>query len=250
MRKLTALIGSALVGIGLIACTATASGTSNLAWCTNHADMAVLGDSESTGYSTTGYTAAANNQYQDTRYGWSSIIARNFHSWYGTSTQNYSHGGAQVSDYLPGGTWPVTTGAVTDISVKKPGLVFIMLGTNDQAWGVTPDTFKANLEQLVRNIRAVDSPAAIFIIRPPEADFNGTTGQHNPVYAWSQYDFVGTVQALNTGYIDTDMTMPPIPTDLGSSTPSGLYSPTTGHPNDAGDISIASLTLGAMFTIC
>lgn len=254
-KRLAALAVLILGALAFLVVPGSAT-NSGLAWCNTHSGFAVLGDSLSTGYSTYGYTAT-NNQYQYTSNGWTSIVSQNYAAWYGTTMYNYSHGGAQTGDYLgtdPAGGWAVTTGAVADIATHQPTLIGIALGINDQAAGETPAQFGTNIATLVNNIRAVDPQSAIFLVDEPEADFNAATGQHNPVYPWSQYQaaLVHDAQTLNTGYLDDDYTMPTIPTDLAlpAAQQSGLYSSSTGHPNNAGNRTQAALWMNALFGVC
>src|SRR4051812_18096138 len=95
-------------------------------WCTTQNNVAIIGTSADTGYGTTGYPSGAET-YQATPYGWTFRFARSLHAQWGTTMQNYAHNGALASDYLPGGRWTSTTGALSDITTNQPDLVIVDL---------------------------------------------------------------------------------------------------------------------------
>lgn len=242
MRLKTTVIAAAVIATACVPLAAGSAGATNQSlWCQTHSGVAILGDSLSTGYSTDGYTNP-NNVYQHTQFGWSARMTDDYASWLGTKSWNYSHGGARVEDYLPGGQWPVTTGAVADIQKNQPSLVLIYLGINDQAAGIDPAAFVSHYETLVNNIRAVDSSAWVYVVREPEADYFTPGVPHN---AWSLYDVVKVAVDRQTGFIDTDYVMPAIPGDT-----SGVYSSATGHPGNAGNLVEQGVIMGALAYIC
>jgi acyl-CoA thioesterase-1 len=117
-------------------------------WCTDKSSMDILGDSASTG---TGLTDPGNSWIAKLR----AVMPH-------TRINTYAHDGAMVSDFLPGGRWPETLGAVSRIAVDKPSLVLIELGGNESYHDLDPARYQANLEQLTKAIWAV-SPRSTLV---------------------------------------------------------------------------------------
>src|SRR5439155_22414525 len=99
--KIAALLSVVSVLALLFANSASAADAQST-WCAKHANLAIVGASSETGYGTTGYPSGAET-FQRTPYGWVTRITDSLHSEWGTNIQNYSHNGALVADYLPGG---------------------------------------------------------------------------------------------------------------------------------------------------
>lgn len=232
MRLSTKLAIGAVAAV-LLASTATASASSGpLTWCHDKTSLAVLGDSGSTG---AGVSHAENR--------WTNVVQGIF----GTATvTNYSHDGAMVSDYLPGGRWTQTTGATADLVGRKPSLVMIELGANEYYNQVDPNVYATNLATLISNVRAASPTSTVVLVH---SWLIGTTVAPH-LYEWSSWEQVMTQAAISGGYglVLWTQTMPPVVTDT-----AGLYyffSPSdhVGHPNDAGNRVEAAQT--AMLLAC
>ncbi|WP_198545464.1 GDSL-type esterase/lipase family protein [Amycolatopsis rubida] len=81
-------------------------------------------------------------------------IANDLHAEWNTTTKNYAHNGAMAADYLPGGRWPDTAGALADLTQRQPDLVLIDLGGNELISQTDPAVFKANLGKVIDTVRA------------------------------------------------------------------------------------------------
>lgn len=181
-----------------------ASPLSGTTWCAGKASMALLAGSSGTGQYTTGYTSP-DGTYQPTAYGWWTRLARMAQSNFGTTAANYSHTGAQVSDFLPDGRWPTTAGAVSDVAATQPRLVVISLGTNEYLSQVPPAEFAVNLTRLVDEIQQVNPTGNLLIV------VQWTAYTVSPVYPWSQYAQVirDVVVAQNAALLDLRQYIPP-----------------------------------------
>lgn len=207
--RIAAFLAVACAAVLLFANPASAS-TPERTWCAKHANLAILGASSETGYGTTGYPSGAET-FQRTVYGWVTRFTDSLHSEWGTNVQNYSHNGALVADYLPGGRWSITTGAVADITTVQPDLVIINLGGNELWSQADPATFRANLGTLVDNIRAarpgVDILMGIYAeLKWQPNEYGGTTQK----YTWAQYGagIYDTAVAKGTALIDMRQYIP------------------------------------------
>ncbi|ROP36295.1 SGNH/GDSL hydrolase family protein [Saccharothrix texasensis] len=149
-------------------------------WCTTKASMAVIGGSSSTGYLTEGY-ASPDNTYHPTTYGWWRRLTAQAAAGWGTTATNYARNSAKAADFLPGGRWPITTGAVADIDAKNPALVIVSLGTNEYLAQVPPAQFEADLVQLVDDIKTASPGTAVVLVAQWTAYVPAAT------YPWSQY---------------------------------------------------------------
>lgn len=203
--------------------------------------MAILGDSYSTGYGTTGY-ASPDGTYAPTTYGWWARMSADYASWLGTKSFNYAHNGAEAADYLPGGRWASTTGAVTQLAANQPALVLISLGINEAWNGVSPNTYFANLSTLVHNVQAADPAATILLVREPEADGCATGVTCQP---WSAYALNSTATQLGVGLIDEGIEMPSTAT-----APAGVYGSDHVHPSDIGNLIEQAIIMGVLGPVC
>jgi acyl-CoA thioesterase-1 len=179
-RTALVLILFALLLAGAPVHSGVASPLTGTLWCTDKASMALLAGSSGTGQYTTGYSSP-DGTYQPTAYGWWARLARQAQSNFGTTSANYSHGGAQASDFLADGRWSNTTGAVGSIEATRPRLTIISLGTNEYLGQVPPAEFAANLADLVSRVQAAN-PAGNLMLTT-----QWTAYVPAPTYPWSQY---------------------------------------------------------------
>jgi acyl-CoA thioesterase-1 len=223
----------AVITLLLLAVTgmpATAAPLSNSSWCQDHASLAVLGASDSTGAFTTGYSSP-DETYSPTTYGWFRWVTNNASQYFGTQATNYSRNGARTSDFLPGGRWPITTGAIADIGRKQPSLVLITLGGNDYLQDVPPQEFKANLTQVVQDIRAVSPRSDILLVSLWHI------ARTNPPHGWSQYTTAMFEVAVSevTGLADLNQYFLRSDQDT-----AGLFDADRIHLTDAGNMVVAA----------
>lgn len=218
-----------------VASTSAASAGSAGTWCASgKASLAILGASSETGYGTTGYPSGVQTYYPTT-YGWTRRLGDLLERTWGTTTKNYSHNGAQVSDYLPGGRWPVTIGAVADLAATQPALVIIDLGGNEYWTQVAPAVFESNLRTMIAYIRVARPSVDIMLYLHEEISWatngNAYWPQSAPKYPWSQYAsrIVTVASTLPTGMVDMRQFINPSEGD-----PAGLWSADGIHLNDAG----------------
>jgi acyl-CoA thioesterase-1 len=221
LRKL--LVTAAVLILLVTGIPASAAPLSTSAWCQDHASLAVLGASDSTGSFTTGY-ASPDETYWPTTYGWPSRIDYLTGVW-NTTVDNYARNGAQTSDFLPGGRFPITTGALAQIQTKQPSLVLITLGGNEYLNNVSPSTFQANLTTLVQEIHRVSPRSGILLISLWHI------ARTNPPYQWQAYaDAMFNVAVTElTALIDLRQYIPPSDQDT-----AGLYVSDRIHLSDAG----------------
>lgn len=222
LRKLTAVVAVlALLAIGM---PASAAPLSTSSWCQNRASLVILGASDSTGSFTTGY-ASPDETYHPTTYGWPSRISYLTGGSYGTQTSNYARNGAQTSDFLPGGRFPITTGALAQIQAKQPSLVLITLGGNEYLNNISPTTFGANLTTLVREIHRVSPTSGVVLISLWHI------ARTNPPNQWQEYAtaMFNVAVAEATALIDLRQYLPQSDQDT-----AGLYVSDRIHLSDAG----------------
>ncbi len=93
----------------------------------------------------------------------------------GTAVVNgvYVHNGDEASGvqlYTSGqpsttsASWAGATGVATRIGALAPGLVMIVLGSNDFATGMDPATFKSNIETIISEIKLATTPDPAFLL--------------------------------------------------------------------------------------
>lgn len=228
MLKRTAALLALILGI-VVAPSLTASAGPAGSWCVDHSRITVLGSSSAAGVGSTGYNG--NGPYAPTRNGWWSRVSRNTQAAWQTQGTNNAMGGAVTADFLPGGRWPSTTGAVEQIRTERPSLVIIALGNNEYLNQINPATYEANLRALVTNIREARPGVDVLILqswRPAKA---------NPTYTFDKYGAAAfhVASSMGAGLYDLRQHMDPADTDA-----AGIYAPDKIHPNDAGHSIIAS----------
>jgi acyl-CoA thioesterase-1 len=209
---------AALGGTAIITpASAAATRHSPLTWCRDESSIAVLGDSGSTGYGTV-----------DQNNAWVALLRRAKPN---TRVDNYAHDGAMVSDFLPGGRWPQTTGAVRRIGHDQPSLVIIELGGNEYYIDRAPRQYQADLERLTRAIWAV-SPRST-VVYETIWPFDPRQSP-NAVHSWDEYATAmhQLVVKHRAGWIDLRQFFPPhYPADAYTH----LLNPDKIHPSDAGN---------------
>lgn len=237
--KVSTKIASAAIAVGLVVSGSVA--TSDAApiqstWCAAHNNVAIIGTSAETGYATVGYPATGST-FSPTQYGWAARFANSLHAQWGTNVQNYAHNGSMAADFLPGGRWSDTTGAVADIQAHQPDLVIIDLGGNEYNIQKSPAQFQADLNTLVDNVRA--ARPGVDILMSIYAEFVWQPNQWSPPtqsYTWAQYGSViyGTAVAKGAALVDMRQyvpseysAVPPIPTPWSAD---GI------HLNEAGNL--------------
>jgi len=200
LKKLLAGLAGIITIIALSIVPASAQVASN-PLCTDVSDLAIIGASDDTGYATTGYN---NNDpvqgFQRTLYGWATGFADDAHASWGSTTHNYARNGAQVSDYLPGGRFPLTTGAVADMNTYHPDLVMLDLGGNEYYNQINPAVFANNMATLVDNIRAGSPNTVILLSIYAELQYPG-----KPTWDWNTYAGIIYNTAVTKGLPLIDM---------------------------------------------
>lgn len=226
-----------LVGFGIAMSPAVAADAGQTStWCTKKEQVAILGTSADTGFGATGYQSTTDT-YAPTTYGWTTKIANDLHAQWNTTTKNYAHNGAMATDYLPGGRWPDTTGALADLTQRQPDLVLIDLGGNELISQTDPAVFKANLGKVIDNIRAARPGVDILLSIYAELKWTPNPwGGQTQKYFWSQYatSIYDTAVAKGTALVDLRQYIPP----AGSANlpnPSPWLSDNV-HLNDAGNL--------------
>ena len=230
MRSQFAAVGVLLLSLLALGIPAAAAPLTGSAWCQDHASLAVLGDSGSTGLGTTGY-ASQDDSYFRTAYGWYKRATDEAKSNYGTASANYAHNGAMAADFLPGGRWPLTTGALVQIEQTKPSLAIIELGGNEYLSAQGPDAFRTNLTELVTRIQTASPRTAVLLVAIWDIAAPGAA------LPWSQY--VGAIRdtaiARGVAMVDLRQYIPRADLDR-----AGLYNPDRTHLNDAGNMVFAA----------
>lgn len=187
---LAALAATAAVTVAVTAtvpagATAPAAPTTPVglsSWCPTQASAVVLGDSSSTGYGTTGYSNTTET-WQPTYSGWVASLGR---LWPHSTWTVLSRNGAMSSDYLPGGRFSITVGAIDVIDDEQPALVVIMLGGNDYVIDADPvTTYRANLERITADIRAVSPQSSLLYVSIWEFAYRRQSPP--PVHPYSAY---------------------------------------------------------------
>lgn len=206
-------------------------------WCADKSQLAVIGASSETGYASSGYPSGAQT-WVATPFGWATKLANSVKAQWQTTTSNYAHNGAMVSDYLPGGRWDSTMAAFGDIATKKPSIVLINLGGNEFWSQASPATFQTNLNTMIDNVRAGDPNAVIVLGTYAQLLWQQSvdSGNKPQQYTWDQYAQViyNTAVAKGTAMVDFRQYVPP----AGSANlpnPSPWYSDNI-HMNDAGSL--------------
>lgn len=221
-------------------------------WCTDRSDVAILGTSADTGYATTGYSSPTDT-FARTRFGWATMFADDLSATWATTTHNYAHNGALASDFLPGGRWPSTVGAVADMRSAAPSIVIIDLGGNELWSQVDPAVFKANLGAIVDNIRAQRPDTVILFSIYAELRWQPNEFGSVQKYTWSQYAqaIYDTAVAKGTALMDLRQAVPPA-----GSTPMISPNPWTSdgiHLNEAGNMAEfgnAFRWVSAIWSVC
>jgi acyl-CoA thioesterase-1 len=235
-HRLTATVAAAVLLLGgvLVSSAAAQPSTGEFAaatasgWCPNRERLVILGDSGSTGYGSPDYPAGAQT-YKPTANGWSSIVSRNLAAepTWRTQTTVIAHGGAQAADFLPGGRWPDTVGAVEQVRQTQPTMVVIALGGNEFYIDKDPQQFAAEYDQLVRSVHATAPGATIMLLVEWELGARQSAGA---VHTWQEYtgEMRKTAAAGPHGMIDLRQYLPR------ASQESGLYMADNIHPNQFG----------------
>jgi hypothetical protein len=234
-RKATLIAGAcaaALVSTVFGIPSSDAAGA-NSAWCTTQNNVAIIGTSADTGYGTTGYPSGSQT-YQPTTYGWTNRFAQSLHAQWGTTMENYAHNGSLAADYLPGGRWSTTTGAVADIAANQPELIIIDLGGNEFVSQVPPTTFAANLTTVLDNVKTARPGATILISIYSQLLWAANPSASTENYTWSQYATQIYNTAVNEGValIDMRQYIPP----AGSTNLPNPWNSDNIHLNDAGNL--------------
>lgn len=246
-----ALAATALVGsISVVSAPAASAGGAGT-WCASgKANLAILGASSETGYGTTGYPSGAQTYYPTT-YGWTRRLSDLLQRAWGTTTENYSHNGALVSDYLPGGRWSTTTGAIADLATTRPTLVIIDLGGNEYWSQVDPAVFETNLRTMITNINTARPGVDIMLYLHEEISWptagNTYWPQSTPKYPWSQYAarIFTVASTIPTGMVDMRQFINP-----SNGNPAGLWTSDGIHLNDAGQSVVNGAWWGWLAASC
>jgi acyl-CoA thioesterase-1 len=241
IRRPLRLVLAAALALGAVAAVvvpseaATPAAATGASWCTSQKDVAIIGTSAETGYGTTGYPTDAQT-YEPTAWGWTNRFSQSLSGGWGTVVQNYAHNGAMASDFLSGGRWPNTTGALADIATKAPNLVIIDLGANEFYTQLDPATFAANLKTVIDDVKSAAPGSSILLsiyaqlLWAPNQWASTETNQW-PVYATQIYN---TAVAEGVALVDMRQYIP----NAGSAnlpSPSPWYTDNL-HLNDAGNL--------------
>lgn len=238
IRKIAAALAGLTTAAGVYVVTGpAASAQTPPPYCADKSNLAIVGASSETGYATTGYPSGAQT-FQPTAYGWASRFANSVKSQWGTTVTDYAHNGAMATDYLPGGRWASTTGAIADIAARKPSLVLINLAGNEYNIQKDPAQTQADLGALVDKIRAASPNALILMGIYAEYKWapNADNGYMTQKYTWAQYGSAvyNTAVAKGTPLLDLRQYIPPAASSQLPS-PSPWYTDNI-HLNDAGNL--------------
>lgn len=166
----------------------------------------------------------------------------------GSAVWNGAVPGSIVRDYLPGGRYRFHSEFTMNV---KPSLVILVFRVNDQ-WqstadpaGYSPAVFKAQMLQLVNEIRAASPSTTVMIsIAPWILDTridSGTYGQWDYIVAlWDVYIATGAI------WMDWMRFMP----KQGEPNDQGLLIYDLTHPSDTGQAVIAAHTYEAISSYC
>ncbi|GHF41828.1 acyl-CoA thioesterase-1 [Amycolatopsis bartoniae] len=215
--------------VAALAATAPGSATAAPAWCADHASIAVLGDSGSTGYGLPGYPGG--DVYAPTADGWASRITTLAATTWRTTTTVLAHNGAMVSDFLPGGRWPETTAAVGRVGQLQPSLVLVELGANEYIQDRSPTAVLAPAyHRLVDSIKAASPRSTIAVVAQWQAGHRNSAQPRNT--SWAAYAEVIAQTAADEGsrFLDLRQYLPPGDSAAGQ----GLFLADHVHPTAAG----------------
>lgn len=239
MKRVFSVVAALVVAAGIVVGAAAKADAVQSTWCADHSDIAIVGTSAETGYGTTGY-ASSTDTYAPTVYGWVTRFTNSMRAQWGTNVHDYAHNGALASDYLPGGRWTGTTGAITDMATYQPDLVLVDLGGNELYSQVDPATFQSNLNMVITNIRAMRP--GVDILMSIYAQMKWVPNQYtNPPYAaqkytWDQYATIiyNTAVAQGTALVDMRQYIPNA--DASPMTNPTVWNTDNIHVNDAGNL--------------
>jgi acyl-CoA thioesterase I len=238
MRRKSKLITTASVTVlatTLFGAVPSDAATAQSTWCVSQHNVAIIGTSADTGYGTTGYPTDADT-YQQTRYGWTFRFGQSLYGQWGTKIENYAHNGALAADYLPGGRWSTTTGAIADITTNQPELVIIDLGGNEFNAQVPPSTFAANLKTVVDNVKTARPGATILMSIYAQLQWAPNPWAATENYTWDQYGTQIYNTAVQEGVALIDMRQYIPPADSAALPNPSPWNPDNIHLNDAGNL--------------
>lgn len=216
-----------------------ASAAAAPAWCTDKSDVAILGTSADTGFATTGYNGATpvNDGYMATTYGWTKRFADLLAAGWSTTTSNYAHNGSMASDYLPGGRWPMTTGAIAALGPAQPSIVVLDEGGNEFYSQVPPATFKANLGAVIDAVHVQRPDAVVVLSTYAELDRSAGVATYGPtVSPWSAYATAIRETAVEKGSPMLDLRQYVPPASAASQPSPSLWTSDKIHLNEAGNM--------------
>lgn len=171
-----------------------------------------------------------------TKYGWATKLSDNLTAEWLTVTDNYAHNGAMASDYLPGGRWSSTTGALGKIAATLPPLVLIDLGGNEYWTQRDPAGLQTQLGQIVDQVRAARPEATVLLSIYPELQWRANEYASTKRWDWSAYGaaIYNTAVTKQTALVDLRQTIPaaadPVPTNP------DVWTSDRIHLNDAGNL--------------
>ncbi|HJQ45680.1 MAG TPA: SGNH/GDSL hydrolase family protein [Amycolatopsis sp.] len=235
MRRFAAATVAVVTATVLLVATPASAASVQVAWCDDQSRVALIGTSADTGYGTTGYSSP-DDTFARTRYGWVTKISNDLTAQWQTVTTDYSHNGAMASDYLPGGRWSITTGALGDIASTRPPLVLIDLGGNEYWAQHDPAVLQTQLGQIIDQVRAARPDVTILLSIYPELNWQPNAYASTKTWDWSAYGsaIYNTAVTKQTALIDLRQTIPPaadpVPTNPNVWTSDGI------HLNDAGNL--------------
>lgn len=124
----------------------------------------------------------------------------------------------------------------TNVAAMAPDAVFIMIGSNDQAFNMNPSTtYKNNLSAVLSDLRA-KSPGTMFFLVHSYERMDGTY-----TYPWSAYrtalQDLSAASPSDTAFIDASL--PFITQGVPGTDPNNLVGTDNIHPTDAGHLLLA-----------
>ncbi len=160
----------------------------------------------------------------------------------GVQVFNSGKGGTTAADFAGANASTITT----RLGTLSPGLVAIMLGSNDYQTGVVPNTFKTNIQTIISNIKAGVTPAPSFLLIGTYRRLDVSS----PTYPWSAYlqamSDIAAADPTNVSFVDISAPYPSA--NNSTSDPWDVIDTDSIHQTDRGHAMMADLLAQALQT--